>query len=658
MLSKAYRFGASGSSVFEKTGEEKKLLGGKGAALVKMVKAGLNVPPGYTYTTEACNYYRSLSSANKVGFLDTIMEDATSNQTWLANHFGYMPLVSVRSGAPISMPGMMDTILNVGLNDSNIKEWETRLNPRAAWDSYRRLIQMLGSTAYGVDMKLFDAALDNWKKVAGVEDDADLDAGDLEATVGTYKDIFKSATNVEFPQNPITQLRAAIRAVFDSWMNERAIEYRKLNKIPEDMGTAVNVQAMVFGNMNDASGTGVLFTRDPSTGDEHMMGEFLQNAQGEDVVAGIRTPLPINVMPSLGGKWPDIRKQLSKLCLKLEASYKDMVDIEFTVQDGELFILQSRTGKRSANAAFTIAHDFVKGGTITWPEAFKRVTKEQFKIARRPSIDPNFKTQPHVTGLPACPGVATGRVVFSAKEAVDCDVPCILVAHETTPEDLKGMNAAVGILTKTGGATSHAAVVARAMDKPCVVGCSDLDITGLKKLFKDKTITIDGATGKVWFDVKVPVVDSSDSHALAMFMREATNALEVTPRTGKVYDDGRAHTVDARYWWGDKSKLLATLDQLIKLPLKHRQYVTLSIETPPYMVGFATADGELENCFGAVEIDDFAHFAMQKIMQVEPMLSGLSVVGLPDGYPAIVITKVSSVQSLPEDYAVFSVLEN
>ena len=445
------------------------------------------------------------------------MNEVAPHMEWLKEQFGYMPLVSVRSGAPISMPGMLDTILNVGLTAHNFNEWAGRIGDRATADSQRRLIQMLGSTGYGVDMGVFDFQLASVKKEAGAKQDTDLTAAQLATVADRYQDAFSQNTGFKFPVNDAKeQLRVAIKAVFDSWMNPRAIEYRKLNKIDESMGTAVNVQAMVFGNMGDDSGTGVLFSRDPSTGQPVMMGEFLTNAQGEDVVAGIRTPVDVHKMATLDGVWSNIHGKLVDLCSELEVAYKDMVDIEFTVQKGELFVLQSRSGKRSARAAFRIATDMVKEGVIDVDTALTRLTADQFKAVRRPMIDPNFKVKPDVVGLPACPGVVFGKPVFTSEDAASCNEPCILVRHETDPDDIAGMAKAVGILTKTGGATSHAAVVARAMDKACVVGATELDLEhGWGGVVR---VTIDGATGRVWFNKQVPVIDASADPAVRQVM--------------------------------------------------------------------------------------------------------------------------------------------
>ena len=451
-----YIFRFSSSMCDWKGAPDKKYLGGKGAGLVQMSHDGLNVPPGFTITTEVCNAYLQYNAAARQELMDGLMAEVAERMDWLEKQFGYMPLVSVRSGAPISMPGMMDTILNVGLCNANFKDWCARIGDRPTFDSDRRLTQMLGATGYGVPMEVFDFQLAKVKKQLGAKSDTDLDTLGLSHVIAAYRIAFEENKGFKFPfDKPGEQLRVAIEAVFSSWMNPRAIEYRKINKIDPAMGTAVTVQAMVFGNMGDDSGTGVLFSRDPSTGDKGMMGEFLTNAQGEDVVAGIRTPMAVQKMASLDGvfgqQWLSVYDQLVKLCVDLEKSYMDMVDIEFTVQKGQLFVLQSRSGKRSARAAFKIAVDQVAEGLIEKKEALKRLTVEQFKVVRRPSIDPKFKTKPDFTGLPACPGVVSGKPVFSSKDAVNCKEPCILITHETSPDDIAGMAAAKGILTQTGG---------------------------------------------------------------------------------------------------------------------------------------------------------------------------------------------------------------
>ncbi|MFT4165526.1 MAG: PEP/pyruvate-binding domain-containing protein, partial [Microlunatus sp.] len=492
-------------------GMTKTVLGGKGAGLVMMAQNGFSVPPGMTIPTTVCNHYATLSPTGKAALVSDILVQVMDGMEWLRDKFGYMPLVSVRSGAPVSMPGMLDTILNVGMYGDVFPDWANRIGERAAADSMRRLIQMLGSTAFGVPHGAFEQVLAEAKSAAGIEHDHQMGVAELYELHNRYLAVFEAHTGKPFPMTLEGQLGAAIAAVFDSWNNPRAIEYRKLNNIDPAMGTACTVQAMVFGNMGDDSGTGVLFTRNPSTGENVMTGEFLQNAQGEDVVAGIRTPVNVDQMEDVSEQWADIYLQLLKTCGKLEKAYADMVDIEFTVQQGELFILQSRTGKRSARAAFRIAVDLVEQGVIDVPAALKRISKEQYKVARRPSVDPKFTEKPKWVGLPACPGVAVGKPVFSSLDAINCAEPCVLITHETTPEDIGGMAKAMGVLTKVGGFTSHASVVSRAMDKPCVVGCSELDMASLKAAANNgEKVTICGSTGRVWVGLTVPVVDGSE----------------------------------------------------------------------------------------------------------------------------------------------------
>ncbi len=464
--------------------------GGKGAGLMRMAADGLPVPPGFTITTAACNAYKAHGNV----LIDAIMDEVAPQLEWLKAHFGYMPLLSVRSGARVSMPGMMDTILNVGISNANLVEWSDRLNPTAALDSYRRLLMMLGDTALGIHKDEFALS----------------DEVELADAITAYEQVY-SKHGFDPPGLLVPQLRAAIEAVFKSWDSDRAKEYRKQNKIPDDWGTSVTIQSMVFGNMNDKSGSGVLFSRNPSTGEPGLYGEFLPNAQGEDVVAGTHTPIPVQQMKAMG--WGKVYAELDCIAKSLETTRKDMQDMEFTVQGGTLYMLQTRNGKRSAQAAFRIAHDLHDEGLITYDEMLARITREQFKVIKRPQIDPAFKAKPVMTGIAGSMGVAVGKVVFSSEAAVKhaANGPVILVATETTPEDIAGMFAAVGILTKTGGATSHAAVVARGMDKPCVVGCTDLLLPGdaAPSFTEGQVISICGATGRVWA-VEAPLVVAMD----------------------------------------------------------------------------------------------------------------------------------------------------
>jgi len=440
-------------------------------------------------------------------------------------------LVSVRSGAKFSMPGMMDTILNLGINDNVVKTMiKLTNNPRFVWDSYRRFIQMFSDVAIGIPKKKFEDVIDKMKEKKGVKLDTELDAGDMEKLVSSFKELFKKEEGHDFPQDPITQLRLARDAVFKSWNNERAITYRKLNDIPNNLGTAVNVQTMVFGNMGNDSATGVGFTRNPSTGEKEFYGEYLTNAQGEDVVAGIRTPKPIT---ELKNEMPDVYKQLREITNKLEKHYKDVQDFEFTIERGKLYMLQTRTGKRTAKAAVKIAVDMVGEKLITKEEAILRVTPASLDQLLHPVFDPKAKLDIIAKGLPASPGAATGRVVFTADDAVawkEKGESVILVRMETCPDDIHGMDAAVGILTARGGMTSHAAVVARGMGKCCVAGCEEIKVDEEEKRFvvtksgieikEGDWISIDGSTGNV-INGKVPTVEPKLEGEFGTFMKWA-----------------------------------------------------------------------------------------------------------------------------------------
>lgn len=492
----------------------KEVLGGKGANLAEMASYNFPVPPGFIIPTSECVKFMGMlnSPAKVASYLKDAVSKAIEGMDYLTECFGYTPLVSVRSGARVSMPGMMDTILNVGLTSETFHFWVDKIGDRAAADSYRRLVQMLGSVAFGVDMAAFDKILETVKHDNGVSSDADLSYLMLMRVLDGYLKVFKASTGDDFPDTLVGQLQAAIKAVFTSWNNPRAKEYRKIHGYSDDWGTAVNIQAMVFGNMNDKSATGVVFTRCPSTGINQFTGEYLVNAQGEDVVAGIRTPEPLHSMAA----WDSAAyAQLKNVLTSLEEHYRDMQDVEFTVQDGELFILQTRNGKRSAQAAFKIAHDLEVAGRITKQEAINRINRAQMIAAMTTKIHPDFKVKPHFSGIAAGGGVVSGKAVFSSDNAVNCTEPCVLVRSETDPNDIAGMNASVGILTATGGLTSHAAVVARGMNKTCVVGATDMSIngnvafvsgTGISSFTEGQKITIDGTTGHVWVGVDVPVV--------------------------------------------------------------------------------------------------------------------------------------------------------
>lgn len=487
----------------------KYVLGGKGANLAEMTNIGLPVPPGLTITTEACIKYFDAGKNFPAGMEEQLWEKLKVVEEQAGKKFGDVNdplLVSVRSGAPFSMPGMMDTILNLGLNDLTVKGLINKTqNKRFALDSYRRFIQMFADVVMGVEHYQFETALEKRKHEIKVELDKDLTPEALEKLIEDYKTIVKRAAGQSFPQDPAEQLLMAIRAVFSSWFNPRADVYRKINNIPQDLGTAVNVQTMVFGNKGDDSGTGVAFTRNPSTGEKKLYGEFLMNAQGEDVVAGIRTPLTIE---KLAEQNPDVFKQFNEICQILEKHYRDVQDIEFTIEHGKLYMLQTRNGKRTASAAVKIAVDMVEEGIITREEAILRVEPASLDQLLHRRIDPNSKIEVVATGLPASPGAASGQVVLNADKAEELakeNKKVILVRTETTPDDIHGIVAAQGILTSRGGMTSHAAVVARGMGKCCVCGCEALKIDYASGTIKvngivineGDIISLDGSTGKV-----------------------------------------------------------------------------------------------------------------------------------------------------------------
>ncbi len=485
------------------------LLGGKGANLAEMTSIGLPVPPGFTITAASCADYHIANSELPAGLMDAVHKNMQRLEKETGKNFGSSEnplLVSARSGAAVSMPGMMDTVLNLGLNDRSVESLTSLTsNERFALDAYRRLINMFGDVVMGVEHHHFETAFDKIKKRYKVNRDADLNIQGLRELISTYKKIYKEHTCKNFPQDPYLQLKLAIEAVFHSWNIPRAITYRRINEIQGLQGTAVNVQSMVFGNMGDDSGTGVAFTRDPSTGKNEFYGEFLINAQGEDVVAGIRTPLPVREMK----KWrPDIYKQLLKVKTILESHYKEMQDIEFTIERGKLFILQTRTGKRTGAAAVKIAVDLVKEKRISQSAALLRVPANDLNQLLLPSFHPKAKKQVLTTGLPASPGAASGYPVFTTDEAVERAEngdSVILVRRETSPEDIHGMHVAAGILTSTGGSTSHAAVVARGWGKCCVVGAVELlsdakrkqiQVNGTTITSKDM-ISLDGSSGEI-----------------------------------------------------------------------------------------------------------------------------------------------------------------
>ncbi|MFC4113055.1 pyruvate, phosphate dikinase [Nonomuraea zeae] len=496
----------------------KDLLGGKGANLAEMTNLGLPVPPGFTITTDACRHYLAAGAAPD-GLEQEVAEHLDALESQMGRTLGQADdplLVSVRSGAKFSMPGMMETVLNIGLNDESVRGLAKQAggNDRFAWDSYRRLIQMFGKTVLGIDGDRFEEALD---AVKGHRQDTDLDASELQQLVETFKGIVREETGKDFPADPREQMRLAVMAVFDSWNAPRAILYRRQERIPADLGTAVNIVAMVFGNVGNDSGTGVAFTRDPGTGRQGLYGDYLQNAQGEDVVAGIRNTIPLEDLERIDKQSYD---ELLTIMETLENHYKDLCDIEFTIERGKLWMLQTRVGKRTAAAAFCIATQLVDQGLITLDEAVTRVTGDQLAQLMFPRFDASVEKKKIAKGMNASPGAATGKAVFTSARAVELaeqgeDV--ILVRRETNPDDLAGMIAARGILTSRGGKTSHAAVVARGMGKTCVCGAEELEVSTAERTFtapggvvvsEGDVISIDGTSGEVFLG-EVPVVDSA-----------------------------------------------------------------------------------------------------------------------------------------------------
>ncbi|MDR2534680.1 MAG: pyruvate, phosphate dikinase [Treponema sp.] len=505
------------------------ILGGKGANLAEMTNLGIPVPPGFTISTEVCAAYYENNEQYPEGLEDTVLKTLKKLEKVMGKKLGDPEdplLVSVRSGAPVSMPGMMDTILNLGINDKAVLGLAEKTgNPRFAWDAYRRFIQMYGDVVMHVPGEVFEKAIASIKTAKGVELDTELDASDLQKLVGKYKKIVQQNAGKDFPQDPLDQLWGAINAVFGSWMNERAIKYRQINGIKNIKGTAVNVQSMVFGNFGDDSGTGVCFSRDPSTGENVFYGEYLMNAQGEDVVAGIRTPETISALEQEN---KHIYDELVRIRNKLEKHFKDMQDMEFTVQRGKLFLLQTRNGKRSGAAAVKVALDMVAEKLIDKNTAICRVGPEHLDQLLHPWIDPAARknAEPLTKGLNASPGAAAGRIVFSAKEAEEWHhngEKVLLVRQETSPEDIGGMVVSQGILTATGGMTSHAAVVARGMGTPCIAGAKGVTIKGKKvdignvSFDEGDWITIDGSTGYV-YKGELPLIQPEISEDTKTFL--------------------------------------------------------------------------------------------------------------------------------------------
>ncbi len=527
----------------EADGKDKAKFGGKGANLAEMTKLGMPVPPGFTITTEACTRYYEDGEKIAPEIIDQVFEQLKILEKESGKKFGDSKdpfLVSVRSGARASMPGMMDTILNLGLNDVSVKGLaELTQNPRFAYDCYRRFIQMYSDVVTGVEKSNFERFIDEVKEKKGVKLDTELTAEDLQELIAMFKKFYFESVGKEFPQDPKEQLVGAIQAVFRSWNNDRAIVYRRMNDIPSSWGTAVNVQSMVFGNMGDTSGTGVAFTRNPANGEKNLFGEFLMNAQGEDVVAGIRTPSSIDKLKEIN---PAVYEQFLDICNRLENYFHDMQDMEFTIEHGKLYMLQTRSGKRTALAAINIAVDLVKEGLCTEEEALLKVEPKQLDDLLHPTFDKAAlkKAKPIASGLPASPGAACGKICFTAEEAKERakkGEKVVLVRIETSPEDIEGMQAAEGILTARGGLTSHAAVVARGMGACCVCGCGAVEIdeaNGIcsiagKKYTTQDVISLDGSTGNV-YEGSFPMVDPDTSGNFGIIMDWANKYKKLSVR--------------------------------------------------------------------------------------------------------------------------------
>jgi pyruvate,orthophosphate dikinase len=592
-----------GNGKAEGNAQMKNLLGGKGANLAEMTSINLPVPAGFTITTEVCTEYYKNNQNYPAGLKEEVDAHLKQVEQLMGKKFGDPNnplLVSVRSGARASMPGMMDTILNLGLNDTTVQGIIAQSkDERFAYDAYRRFVQMYSDVVMGMHKDALEHLLEQKKEERGVHLDTDLTAADWKELVGKFKARIKETLGQSFPEDPQEQLWGAIGAVFGSWMNQRAITYRKLNNIPAEWGTAVNVQSMVFGNMGDDCATGVAFTRDPSTGDNFFYGEYLVNAQGEDVVAGIRTPQPINLhqkkpgdLPAMEEVLPECYRQLAEIRSILEKHYKDMQDIEFTIEKGKLYMLQTRNGKRTASAAIKIAVDMVAEGLIDKKAAVLRVAPSQLDQLLHPSLDPKADKKVIAKGLPASPGAAAGEVIFTADEAEAAAKKghkVILVRVETSPEDIHGMHAAQGILTARGGMTSHAAVVARGMGKCCVAGCGDIKVDYAAQQFvarngvtikKGDVITLDGSTGEVMLGA-VPTVSPQMTGDFATLMgwvdgfrtmKVRTNA--DTPQDSKVARDFGAEGIGlcrTEHMFFEASRIAAVREMILAADLEGRE---------------------------------------------------------------------------------------
>jgi pyruvate, orthophosphate dikinase len=636
------------------------LLGGKGANLAEMSRLGLPVPPGFTITTEACNHYYAQGRTYPADLRAEVETALAKVEDLAARRFGDPAnplLVSVRSGARASMPGMMDTVLNLGLNDATVEGLATQAaDRRFAFDSYRRFIQMYSNVVLGLDHHMFEEILDDRKDALNVTVDTGLCADDWVQVVAEYKQAVRRETGADFPQDPHDQLWGAIGAVFASWMNERARFYRRMHDIPEAWGTAVNVQSMVFGNMGESSATGVAFTRNPSTGENRLYGEFLINAQGEDVVAGIRTPQPITRIAreemgetalSMEEAMPEVFESFCKLVGRLERHYRDMQDIEFTIEKGRLFLLQTRNGKRTARAALKVAVEMAAEGLITPEEAVSRVDPASLDQLLHPTIDPDAPRDVIAVGLPASPGAATGRIVFTAEaaEREGAAGPVILVREETSPEDIRGMDAARGIVTARGGMTSHAAVVARGMGRPCVSGAGELaidaeagEMRARGRIFRaGDVVTIDGSKGEILAGA-APMVEPELSGDFALLMEWADKARRLkvranaeTPtdaRTARQFGAEGIGLVRTEHMFFDEARIAAVREMILAddepgrraaleriLPMQRSDFVELLTIMAPYPVTFRLLDPPLHE-FLPHNLEDVA--AVAKATGLDP----------------------------------------
>lgn len=635
------------------------ILGGKGANLAEMTSLGLPVPQGFTISTEACTQYYADGRQINDDIQAQIWEYVAKMEEINGKKFGDKEnplLVSVRSGARVSMPGMMDTILNLGLNDEVVEVLAKKSgNPRWAWDCYRRFIQMFSDVVMGVGKKYFERLIDELKEEKGIQDDVDLTADDLKKLANLFKAEYKEKVGKDFPSDPKEQLLEAIKAVFRSWDNPRAEVYRRDNDIPYSWGTAVNVMPMVFGNMGNTSGTGVAFTRDPATGEKKLMGEFLINAQGEDVVAGIRTPMPISKMAEL---MPDVYEQFKKVCTILENHYRDMQDMEFTIEEGKLYMLQTRSGKRTAKAALKIACDLVDEGMRTEKEALLMIDPRNLDTLLHPQFDEKAlkAAKPIAKGLAASPGAACGKIVFTAEDAKEWNKrgeKVILVRLETSPEDIEGMKASQGILTVRGGMTSHAAVVARGMGTCCVSGCSDIIMdednkkftVGGKTFHEGDFISIDGSTGYI-YDGIIPTVDASIVGEFSRIMSWADKYRRLSVRTNAdtVRDAAKAYELGAEgiglcrteHMFFDKIEAIRemicsdtvegrkkALDKI--LPLQQKDFEDLYEAMQGYPVTIRFLDPPLHEFVPTEEKDikELAEATGKTVEQVKAIIAGL-----------------------------------